>query len=120
MADLVLVVEDDPANAVLVKAILSTVGGFEVITTDDGDEVMRVVAEQPVAAVLMDVSLGQTRVENVKVDGVDRLTSRFLESEMLRQKSALAGFTRSGIGECFGHALSDPAVSAGHQRNFAV
>ena len=75
MADLVLVVEDDPANAVLVKAILSTVGGFEVVTTDDGDEVMRVVAEQPVAAVLMDVSLGQTRVENVKVDGVE-LTRR--------------------------------------------
>ena len=31
MADLVLVVEDDPANAVLVQAILSSVGGYDVI-----------------------------------------------------------------------------------------
>lgn len=75
MADLVLVVEDDPANAVLVKAILESVGGFEVITTDDGDEVMQVVEEADVAAVLMDVSLGQTRVGGEKVDGVE-LTRR--------------------------------------------
>ncbi len=75
MADLVLVVEDDPANAVLVQAILESVGGFEVATTDDGDEVMRVVRERPVAAVLMDVSLGHTRVGDERVDGVE-LTRR--------------------------------------------
>lgn len=75
MADLILVVEDDPANAVLVDAILSTVGGFEVIATDDGDEVMRVVRDEPVTAVLMDVSLGHTRVAGERVDGVE-LTRR--------------------------------------------
>lgn len=75
VADLILVVEDDPANAVLVDAILSTVGGFEVIATDDGDEVMRVVRDEPVTAVLMDVSLGHTRVAGERVDGVE-LTRR--------------------------------------------
>lgn len=75
MADLVLVVEDDPANAVLVEAILSSVGGFDVVGSDDGDEVLRVIQDRPVLAVLMDVSLGSTRLAGKKVDGVE-LTRR--------------------------------------------
>jgi CheY-like chemotaxis protein len=70
VSDLVLVVEDDPANAVLVEAILTSVGGFEVICSDDGDEVLRVIQDHPVLAVLMDVSLGSTRLAGEKVDGV--------------------------------------------------
>jgi len=70
VAELVLVVEDDPANAVLVEAILSSVGGYEVVCSDDGDEVLSVIQERPVVAVLMDVSLGRTRVAGEKVDGV--------------------------------------------------
>jgi len=62
VADLVLVVEDDPANAVLVEAILTAVGGFDVVCSDDGDEIIRVVQGRPVKAVL-------------KVDGVE-LTRR--------------------------------------------
>ena len=75
MAELVLVVEDDPANAVLVEAILSAVGGFEVVCSDDGDEVLELVRTRPVAAAFMDVSLKNTRVTEVKVDGVE-LTQR--------------------------------------------
>jgi CheY-like chemotaxis protein len=71
VADLVLVVEDDPANAVLVEAILSSVGGFEVVCSDDGDEVLRVIQDRPILAVLMDVSLGSTRLAGNKVDGVE-------------------------------------------------
>jgi two-component system cell cycle response regulator DivK len=71
VADLVLVVEDDPANAVLVEAILTSVGGFDAVCSDDGDEILGTVREQPLAAVLMDVSLGNTRVAGTKVDGVE-------------------------------------------------
>jgi len=71
LPDLVLVVEDEPANAVLVEAILTTLGGFEVLYSDDGDEILEVVRERPVAAVLMDVSLGHTRVDGANVDGVE-------------------------------------------------
>jgi CheY-like chemotaxis protein len=70
VSDLVLVVEDDPANAVLVDAILSSVGGFEVVCSDDGDEILSLIQERPVVAVLMDVSLGSTRIGSEKVDGV--------------------------------------------------
>jgi CheY-like chemotaxis protein len=64
VSDLVLVVEDDPANAVLVEAILSSVGGY-----------VEVIQERPVLAVLMDVSLGNTRIAGEKTDGVE-LTRR--------------------------------------------
>jgi CheY-like chemotaxis protein len=70
VADLVLVVEDDPANAVLVQAILSSVGGYDVVCSDDGDEILEIIQEKPVLAVLMDVSLGSTRISGEKVDGV--------------------------------------------------
>jgi CheY-like chemotaxis protein len=75
MADTVLVVEDDRANAVLIETILTSFGEFEVLSTDDGDEVMAVVADRRVDAVLMDVSLGNTRVGQDVVDGVE-LTRR--------------------------------------------
>jgi len=71
MADTVLVVEDDPANALLVETILRNLGGFDVVTSDDGDEVMALVASRPFSAALMDVSLKDTRVAGVKVDGVE-------------------------------------------------
>ncbi len=75
MAELVLVVEDDPANAVLVEAILTAVGEYDVVYSDDGDEIVKIVQERPVKAVLMDVSLGNTRFAGEKVDGVE-LTRR--------------------------------------------
>jgi len=71
VSDLVLVVEDDPANAVLVEAILSSVGGYEVVCSDDGDEVVTIIQERPVVAVLMDVSLSNTRIGGKKIDGVE-------------------------------------------------
>jgi CheY-like chemotaxis protein len=75
MADTVLVVEDDPANALLVETILTRLGGFEVIRSDDGDEILKIVASRPISAALMDVSLKNTRVDGTKVDGVE-LTRR--------------------------------------------
>jgi CheY-like chemotaxis protein len=75
VSDLVLVVEDDPANAVLVEAILTTVGGFDAVSCDDGDEILDVIRTRPVRAVLMDVSLGNTRIAGEKIDGVE-LTRR--------------------------------------------
>ncbi|MGD8441527.1 MAG: response regulator [Holophagae bacterium] len=75
MADMVLVVEDDPANALLVETILRQLGGFDVVCTDDGDEILELVASRPLSAALMDVSLKDTRVAGDKVDGVE-LTRR--------------------------------------------
>ena len=75
MPDTVLVVEDDPANALLVETILRNLGGFEVICSDNGDEILDIVTSRPISAALMDVSLKNTRVGSEKVDGVE-LTRR--------------------------------------------
>jgi CheY-like chemotaxis protein len=75
VTETVLVVEDDPANAVLIETILSRFGGFAVIASDDGDEVLRLVTAGGLSAVLMDVSLADTRIAGDKVDGVE-LTRR--------------------------------------------
>jgi CheY-like chemotaxis protein len=45
VAETVLVVEDNPVNALLVETVLGQVGGFEVICSSSGDEVLRLVAE---------------------------------------------------------------------------
>jgi len=75
MAETVLVVDDDPANALLVETILKSLGGYDVISTDDGDEILEIVVSRPISAALMDVSLKNTRVRGDKVDGVE-LTRR--------------------------------------------
>ena len=75
MPDTILVVEDDDANAVLIQAILSNLGGFSTIWSQDGDEVLQIVEKGRIVAVVMDVSLRNTTVADVKVDGVE-LTRR--------------------------------------------
>jgi CheY-like chemotaxis protein len=83
MANTVLVVEDDQANAVLFETILRRFGGFDVVTTEDGDEVLRVVSAGECQAVVMDVSLANTTVAGESVDGVE-LTRRIRGLEVGR------------------------------------
>jgi CheY-like chemotaxis protein len=95
MPETVLVVEDDPANAVLIETILSRFGGFAVIASDDGDEVLRLVTAGELSAVLMDVSLADTRIAGDKVDGV----------ELTRRIRSLAGCAHLPIILLTAHAM---------------
>jgi CheY-like chemotaxis protein len=95
MPETVLVVEDDPANAVLIETILSRFGGFAVLTSDDGDEVLRLAAGGGLTAVLMDVSLSDTRVAGAKVDGV----------ELTRRLRSLAGCAHLPVILLTAHAM---------------
>jgi len=73
----VLIVEDDPGNALVMKKILTRVGGMAVEVTEDGDLVVERGAAGRVDVVVMDVSLANTRVGGVPVDGLE-LTRRLL------------------------------------------
>lgn len=95
MPETVLVVEDDPANAVLIETILSQFGSFAVIASDDGDEVLRLVTAGGLSAVLMDVSLADTRIAGDKVDGV----------ELTRRIRSLAGCAHLPIILLTAHAM---------------
>ncbi len=71
----VLIVEDDPGNALVMKSILAKLGRMAVEVTEDGDEVLSRVAVGDVDVIVMDVSLANTRVGGDPVDGLE-LTRR--------------------------------------------
>ncbi len=73
----VLVVEDDPGNALVIRKILTRLGGMTVELTEDGDLVVARAAAGDVDIVVMDVSLGNTKVAGSSVDGLE-LTRRLL------------------------------------------
>ena len=80
----VLLVEDDPLNARVFSTILKKRGGFEVIVSQDVEEILQVVAEGNIAAILMDVSLSGSSYRGEPVDGI-RIT------QLLKDNPASAG-----------------------------
>jgi CheY-like chemotaxis protein len=66
----VLVVEDDPQNALLFRKILEKRGGFRVTVSEDPVEIFAVV-DAGVDLVVMDVSLAHSKWEGRRVNGVD-------------------------------------------------
>jgi two-component system, cell cycle response regulator DivK len=67
----IVVVEDDPLNAMLFRKLLERRGGYRVTVTGAPEEMFRLVRSGDVAAVLMDVSLVDVEWEGRPVTGVD-------------------------------------------------
>jgi CheY-like chemotaxis protein len=67
----VVVVEDDPVNAILFRKLLEKRAGFEVTVTESPEEVIRLARGGGVHLVVLDVSLVDSRWEGKPVSGVD-------------------------------------------------
>ena len=67
----VLVVEDDPHNAALFHKILEKRAGYRVTVTENAAEILRLAAGGEVDLVILDVSLGNTRLDGQAVSGVE-------------------------------------------------
>jgi CheY-like chemotaxis protein len=67
----VVVVEDDPMNALLFRKLLEKRCGCRVTVTESPAELLALVRGGGVGLVLMDVSLGNSRHEDRAVSGVD-------------------------------------------------
>ena len=67
----VLVVEDEPLNAILFRKILEKRCGFRVSVTERAEEVLEWCRSGGVDLVIMDVSLGNSRWQGRPVNGVD-------------------------------------------------
>ena len=67
----VVVVEDDPMNARLFRMVLERRGGWKVTVTEDPAELVRLARSGEVQAVVMDVSLHDSRWQGRPVNGVD-------------------------------------------------
>ena len=71
MATRILVVEDDPMNAKIFQLILTRKAGYEVEVTEDPETVFQRARAGEVDAIIMDVSLSNSRVGGEPIDGLE-------------------------------------------------
>ena len=78
MAQKILLVEDDPINVKFMQVVLTRKGGFEVLVSEDVDEILAMAGTGDLAVILMDVGLSRSIHEGQKVDGlyITRLLKR--------------------------------------------
>ena len=66
----VLLVEDDPANARVFEKVLQRRGGFEVLHSQDVEQILQMAQAREVDVILLDVSLAQSTLRGEAVDGI--------------------------------------------------
>lgn len=126
----VIVVEDDPTNAMLFRKLLEKRLGFRVTVTESAEEVLALARAADAALVLMDVSLANTRHQGHPVNGVD--LCRLLKSDpatrdvpvMLATAHAMRGdaeelLGQSGADDYVSKPVIDHAAFADHVRRIA-
>jgi len=67
----IVVVEDDPVNARLLRTVLERRGGWRVTVTEDPHELMRMAEAGEVHLVVLDVSLNDSHWRGELVNGID-------------------------------------------------
>lgn len=80
----ILIVEDDAINVKFMTVVLTRKGGYEVVVSEDVEEIIRLAASGEIAAILMDISLSRSTHEGRKIDGV-------YITKMLKANPATAG-----------------------------
>lgn len=70
MPQKILIVEDDPINVKFMTVVLTRKGGFEVIVSEDVEEILSLAGSGNLAAIIMDISLSRSTYEGRQVDGV--------------------------------------------------
>lgn len=80
----VLVVDDDPLSLRLMEIALRRLGGFEVRCSTDPAEILALAGSGQVDAIVMDVSLIDSKYEGRYMDGVE--ISRILKADAASSK----------------------------------
>lgn len=70
MPQKILIVEDDAINVKFMKVVLTRKGGYEVLVSEDVDEILSLAGSGGVDAIIMDISLSRSSYEGQKVDGI--------------------------------------------------
>lgn len=70
MSNRILLVEDDPINVKFIQTVLVKKGGYEVLVSEEVEEILHLAREAGLAAIIMDVSLSRSSYEGQKVDGI--------------------------------------------------
>ncbi len=70
MAQKILLVEDDPINVKFIEVVLTRMGGYEVIVSEDVEEILALAKSGTLAGIIMDISLARSSYQGKKVDGL--------------------------------------------------
>ena len=70
MAQKILLVEDDPINVKFIEVVLTRMGGYEVIVSEDVEEILSLAKGGSLAGIIMDISLARSSFQGKKVDGI--------------------------------------------------
>jgi DNA-binding response OmpR family regulator len=69
MKEKLIVVEDDPFSKDFYKIIFNR-AGFEPIVLEDGNLILKTLAENKISLIIMDINLKNTYLNNEKIDGI--------------------------------------------------
>jgi len=75
----ILIVEDDPINVKFMQVVLTRKGKYDVVVSEDVDEILALAAGGTIAVIIMDISLSRSTYEGRKVDGI--FITRLLKSD---------------------------------------
>lgn len=70
MAQKILLVEDDPINVKFIEVVLTRMGGYEVIVSEDVEEILALAKGGTLAGIIMDISLARSSYQGKRVDGI--------------------------------------------------
>ena len=98
MSKRILLVEDDPINIKFIQAVLVKKGGYEVLVSEEVDEILRLAREANLLAVIMDVSLSRSSYEGQKVDGIF-ITKLLKQDEITRHIPVLLATAHAMFGD---------------------
>ncbi len=79
MTKMIMVVEDDPMNAKFFELTLKRRGNFDVIVTEDVDQIFSLTRQGKIDMIVMDVSLCNSYYKGERVDGIT--LSRLIKQE---------------------------------------
>ena len=98
MSKRILLVEDDPINVKFIQTVLVKKGGYEVLVSEEVEEILRLAQEADLAAVIMDVSLTRSSYEGRKVDGIF-ITQLLKKDEITRHIPVLLATAHAMFGD---------------------
>jgi CheY-like chemotaxis protein len=98
MSNRILLVEDDPINVKFIQTVLAKKGGYEVLVSEEVDEILRIAREEGVAAIIMDVSLSRSSYQGRKVDGIF-ITQLLKKDEATRRIPVLLATAHAMFGD---------------------
>lgn len=107
----IIIVEDDPFTQEFYKYLFSKTK-YNTTTLEDGDELIRILDQDPINLVIMDINLKNTYMNGNKVDGV--ILSRYIKQNQKHSKIPILLVTayQKGMGtnNYFEESLADDYI----------